>query len=91
MPDPRDVQDIAGCEQEIQAFARAGVTGLTRLKQVLASVFMHYGIHNVDEQVRLLKRMGFRTYVHSSAPHGTHKWASFLIDYNAENTEAELV
>lgn len=70
--------DLEGIREEILAFARGGLPGIVRLKQVLANVFEHYGLTDIQEQVKLLKEMGLRGCVQESEEGGKRQ-ATFLI------------
>jgi len=78
---PGGAPDTEGIREEILAFARGGLPGIVRLKKVLGNVFEHFGLHDVDEQVRLLKDMGLRGCVQEEENGG--KRATFLIPEGA--------
>jgi hypothetical protein len=42
------------CASEIKVFIRGGVPGLQRLKEVLPTIFKHYGVRHKRQQAEIL-------------------------------------
>jgi len=43
------------CIREVQAFTRGGLGGLSRLSQVLPSIFIHYEIESLKDKSEILR------------------------------------
>jgi hypothetical protein len=66
--------NVSGCTTEIRAFARGGTPGLARLKQVLPTIFRHYGVPTKYEQARILIACKLRPI--QDGPHVTFEFKS---------------
>jgi hypothetical protein len=66
--------DVSGCTTEVRAFARGGTPGLARLREVLPTIFRHYGIPNKFQQAQIL--MACRLRPIQEGPHVTFEFKS---------------
>jgi hypothetical protein len=64
--------NVSGCTAEIRAFARGGTPGLARLKQVLPTIFRHYGVPTKYQQAKILLACRLRPV--EQGPHVTFEF-----------------
>lgn len=66
------------CEMEIKSFKSSGITGLTRLKQVLPSIFSYYNVLTIEAMQETLRRC-------SLVPILEDHYVTFYLDVSPEN------
>ena len=75
---PHDLTMEPTCEMEIKSFKSSGITGLTRLKQVLPSIFSYYNVVTIEAMQETLRRC-------SLVPILEDHYVTFYLDVSPEN------